>query len=737
MPKRLADDTLTDEVVESPSPTASQSAPPSGTNDIPNHGRHHEHQQALSHHRSANKRFYLKPSSDETPKADHMASLNLASREGTKNATTGAGHEIKTEQPDLETKLEIFKTNNEEKEQHESSEVGATENGTRDNKKNLVTSVMDLPVFVTIEGNRVASYLIDGEPHLCLPQLLQFIQEKFPLEKVIDMFEESQTNFVSATPKQVDGLIKAIVLPHSATTCPLIKRSDAEWICLALYDQKSMENWGNIVDLCSRSDISLKDKLNVSEKYLNELDKRADDGDTTCVKEIAEVKEDRRSPSEESFRSSSGRISQEAFSDKEDEEPNTSMPKFTQITPKDDPVSLSSLTDVKPEAATDTSSSYVGRRPSPDHSPELKGRQRLFENVAQETILNLAQTVTSTLRIRVYHRCFGKCVGLYYPSLLSSSESDCIECSSCRKMLSPRRFIGHSHGAREVNVCHWGFNSYNWRNYIRLSQKQSMNNLDDDELLVQINLLKSARDEVSGLETTFQDTMSEHMRTSEQFENVVPKENQVVQLQRLAAPKSANQSAPIGLDRKTSVNNHPVQSSRSRGPLEELALLTPSCSSQAQDNRTNSPYLASSPSTSSHFWMANQVSTIPNMHTRLPLTDLAGTSKACPASILYEPSTSSHLSTSAGFLLPRLPPPYSITNLADQLHGEADFAHLATALTSDALTQLTTTDRQFKQDLFVSSSLSNYLNSKGVHPKLTEEIVTSTIGFIQRARTIY
>lgn len=225
------------------------------------------------------------------------------------------------------------------------------------------------PFFVTIEGFRVASYSIGGEPHLCLPQLLQYLKQNFTIKRLIDKFEESVITFASATPKQVEGFVKASVLPPNANSCPLIKRSDADKICLGLYEQCLKARRGDIVSLCSKSP--------------------------------------------------------------------------------------------------------------------------LFKSEAQNPILALAKAVTSTLIIQVYHKCFGKCVGFYYPSLLMNSNSKCIECANCKIMLSPRRFVGHTHGPKENDVCHWGFNSYNWRSYIHIKRKQTQNNLDDDELLIQLKTLFS------------------------------------------------------------------------------------------------------------------------------------------------------------------------------------------------------------------------------------------------------
>lgn len=270
--------------------------------------------------------------------------------------------------------------------------------------RHLVQTVSDLPEFVTIEYYRVASYNIGGEPYICLPQLLQFLKEKFTLKRLVEKFEESMINFTSASAKQVDGFIKACVLPNSAKSCSLIKRSDADKVCLSLYEQCYKRNTNDIVELSSMHQRNANNKTNF---ILNSI---------TCS-------------GSSSSGSGSGSFSANACS--------------------------GCKSDI-------------------------------------DSISALAKAVTSTLMIQVYHRCFGKSVGLYYPSLLLSSRSACIECSRCKIMLSPRRFVGHTHGQKEHDVCHWGFNSYNWRYYINLSSRQTMNNLSQDELLNQFKTLQSA-----------------------------------------------------------------------------------------------------------------------------------------------------------------------------------------------------------------------------------------------------
>jgi len=87
---------------------------------------------------------------------------------------------------------------------------------------------------------------------------------------------------------------------------------------------------------------------------------------------------------------------------------------------------------------------------------------------------------------KVYHQCFGKCVGLYVPALYVQPFSTCIECLECHGLFAPQKFVCHSHHSRENRICHWGFDSSNWRAYLLLAkdkhrqQIKSVDPLDND-----------------------------------------------------------------------------------------------------------------------------------------------------------------------------------------------------------------------------------------------------------------
>ena len=70
--------------------------------------------------------------------------------------------------------------------------------------------------------------------------------------------------------------------------------------------------------------------------------------------------------------------------------------------------------------------------------------------------------------IKVQHKCFGKCSGTLYPTLYVAAQAECIQCDQCQALFSPRTFVSHGHKSEENRICHWGFNSENWRAYLRI-----------------------------------------------------------------------------------------------------------------------------------------------------------------------------------------------------------------------------------------------------------------------------
>jgi len=102
---------------------------------------------------------------------------------------------------------------------------------------------------------------------------------------------------------------------------------------------------------------------------------------------------------------------------------------------------------------------------------------------------------------KVYHECFGKCKGIFNPELYTSPHAKCIECTECRGLLSPQKFVCHSHKALENRTCHWGFDSANWRAYLLLAKDQEFRD--------------RAQRELDGMKARF-DYMSRYKRKDEQ-----------------------------------------------------------------------------------------------------------------------------------------------------------------------------------------------------------------------------
>lgn len=364
-------------------------------------------------------------------------------------------------------------------------------------EQSLVATLDEVPTFITIEGQRVAAYSIGGEPHLCLPQLLENLNKLFDLQTLVEKFEECVSNFVAASPRQINGFITACCLSPNTKSCHMIKRSDAENVCLELYEllfQKLLKNSSQ------RAKYPMKALSSTPNKEQND-----------CI--------DDRLHSEKA--NSNQHVESSLLLDL------SSNAKQKQITQYDGDSLMQSYRNTTPcnsvtESPTKSTNKYHGSE-SLRYDTYLQNLQTQFKHYdknlaqggelaslsqeeltklnslfcemrAQTSLMSLARAATSTLIVRIYHRCFGKCKGLFYPYSLLNSESKCIECETCHVLLSPRRFIGHKHGRKESNMCHWGFSSDNWRYYVRPCKRQTMNNLDDDEVLKHFYMLQAIPD---------------------------------------------------------------------------------------------------------------------------------------------------------------------------------------------------------------------------------------------------
>lgn len=68
--------------------------------------------------------------------------------------------------------------------------------------------------------------------------------------------------------------------------------------------------------------------------------------------------------------------------------------------------------------------------------------------------------------LKVVHECFGKTYGHIHLNMYSKSDAACVECDTCRKFYTPKNFVCHTH-KYESHTRHWGFDSANWRVYLK------------------------------------------------------------------------------------------------------------------------------------------------------------------------------------------------------------------------------------------------------------------------------
>ncbi|EDV23791.1 uncharacterized protein TRIADDRAFT_27271, partial [Trichoplax adhaerens] len=71
--------------------------------------------------------------------------------------------------------------------------------------------------------------------------------------------------------------------------------------------------------------------------------------------------------------------------------------------------------------------------------------------------------------IDVSHDCFGGCSGTFITERYTHVNAKCIQCSQCGCIFSPQQFVSHNHKGYENRLCHWGFDSSEWRTYLQLA----------------------------------------------------------------------------------------------------------------------------------------------------------------------------------------------------------------------------------------------------------------------------
>lgn len=94
--------------------------------------------------------------------------------------------------------------------------------------------------------------------------------------------------------------------------------------------------------------------------------------------------------------------------------------------------------------------------------------ERLVAKLLPQTNGPLRGVVSRDDAVPICHDCFGGCKGTLLPSLHCE---ECIECDECKYMFSGEKFVAHTHSLKEIRrVCHWGFDSANWKYYLRIAE---------------------------------------------------------------------------------------------------------------------------------------------------------------------------------------------------------------------------------------------------------------------------
>jgi len=82
--------------------------------------------------------------------------------------------------------------------------------------------------------------------------------------------------------------------------------------------------------------------------------------------------------------------------------------------------------------------------------------------------------------LKVVHECFGKTYGHIHLNMYSKSDAACVECDTCRKFYTPKNFVCHTH-KYESHTRHWGFDSANWRVYLKPVNSSSSSSSSSSE----------------------------------------------------------------------------------------------------------------------------------------------------------------------------------------------------------------------------------------------------------------
>lgn len=82
--------------------------------------------------------------------------------------------------------------------------------------------------------------------------------------------------------------------------------------------------------------------------------------------------------------------------------------------------------------------------------------------------------------IDVTHDCFGGCSGTFITERYTHVNAQCIQCSQCGSIFTPHQFVTHNHKGFENRLCHWGFDSAEWRTYLQLADEDPSQELLDE-----------------------------------------------------------------------------------------------------------------------------------------------------------------------------------------------------------------------------------------------------------------
>lgn len=85
-----------------------------------------------------------------------------------------------------------------------------------------------------LEGESISCFVVGGEKRLCLPQVLNSVLREFTLQQINQECDILQIYCSRCTPEQLNELKSTGILPHSAPSCGLITKTDAERLCSAL-----------------------------------------------------------------------------------------------------------------------------------------------------------------------------------------------------------------------------------------------------------------------------------------------------------------------------------------------------------------------------------------------------------------------------------------------------------------------------------------------------------------------